>query len=193
MNITMGTSTDLYDRLAELLDYPSDHWRETFAGSSAILVTEGLGHGVDLDAAFSALNLLGREEHRELYVSTFELNPAATLEIGSHLFGESYKRGEFLARLRKQESSYEIGQEHQLPDYLPVVLRLLGRLERDELREALIDLCLLPALETIITPLNDLASPYAPVLDALRSILQNDLLRHREESIPETNGRSYHA
>lgn len=193
MEIIMETSTELYDRLAELLDYPSDSWEEIAANSSTVLTTEGLGEGVDLTTAFAALTQLGREERRELFVSTFELNPAATLEIGSHLFGESYKRGEFLARLRKQESDYDIGQEHQLPDYLPVVLRLLGRLERDELREALIELCLLPALETIITPLSDLASPYAPVLDALRAILRNDLVRHREEAIPETNGRIYHA
>ena len=36
---------------------------------------------------------------RELYTVTFDLNPVCTLDVGYHVFGESYKRGAFLAGL----------------------------------------------------------------------------------------------
>ena len=80
-------------------------------------------------------------ELQELYTRTFDLSPVCALEVGYHLFGEDYKRGEFLARLRETENPYELGQEQQLPDYLPVVLRLLGQMEDAEERAAMIGYC----------------------------------------------------
>src|SRR6266568_3182701 len=55
---------------------------------------------------------------QELYVQTFEFNPACTLELGWHLFGENYERGEFLVRMREQLRRHGIAESNELPDHL---------------------------------------------------------------------------
>jgi len=42
---------------------------------------------------------------------TFDINPACALEVGWHLFGEDYMRGQFLVRMREELSKYEIAGE----------------------------------------------------------------------------------
>ena len=77
-------------------------------------------------AGLDHIQLSFQDSTRELndflsHTRTFDLNPVCTLEVGYHLFCENYKRGEFLANLRATEAPFELGQEFQLPDYLPVL------------------------------------------------------------------------
>ena len=44
---------------------------------------------------------LSTDELQELFTRTFDLNPACTLEIGWQLYGEDYRRGEFLVQMRQ--------------------------------------------------------------------------------------------
>ncbi len=110
-------------------------------------------------------------ELQELYAQSFDLNPNCALEIGYHLFGEDYKRGEFLANLREAENAFELGQERQLPDYLPVLLRLLVRLDDDELRGALAGYCLIPGLKKIIAAFKD-QNPFVELIKAVLAALE---------------------
>ena len=112
---------------------------------------------------------------QELYTRTFDLNPVCALEIGYHLFGENYKRGEFLAGLRGTETPFDLGQAHQLPDYLPVLLRLLTKLEDDELRASLIGECLIPALGKMVASFKESENPYRHLLEAARIKLQSEV------------------
>src|SRR5215510_4362436 len=132
---------ETYEVLASLLEYPEqdlgtriDHARGAVASDYLITFTAGIE-----SLAFSDL--------QELYTRTFDLNPACALEVGYHLFGENYKRGEFLANLRETEAPFDLGQTRQLPDYLPVLLRLLVKLEDQELRASLVSECLVPGIE----------------------------------------------
>ena len=72
---------------------------------------------------------------QELYVQTFEFNPACTLELGWHLFGENYERGEFLVRMRDLLRRHGIAESTELPDHLTHVLALVGRLDHEEAAE----------------------------------------------------------
>ncbi len=107
---------------------------------------------------------------QELYIQTFEFNPACTLEIGWHLFGENYERGEFLVRMREQLRRHGIAETSELPDHLTHVLRLIGRMEHEEAAR-LAGESVLPALEKIRLPED---SPYRPVLDGIREKLVAD-------------------
>jgi nitrate reductase delta subunit len=159
--------------LADLLEYPGPHW-------SALLVecTDAVNperpESPELLEFHDAVSLFSLAEIQEIYVRTFELNPVTTLEAGYHLFGESYKRGMFLANLREMESGLELGQERQLPDYLPVLLRLLVHLEPGELRETLATDCMIPAIEKMLKPLNEAANPYADLLAAMHRMLSSE-------------------
>ncbi len=109
-------------------------------------------------------------ERQELYVQTFEFNPACTLEIGWHLFGENYERGEFLVRMRGQLRRYEIAETTELPDHLTHVLRLIGRMEHDE-AASLAGQVVLPALDKMQQPEDN---AYRATIEAIREKLRAD-------------------
>jgi nitrate reductase delta subunit len=108
---------------------------------------------------------------QELYVQTFELNPACTLEIGWHLFGENYERGEFLVRMREQLRRHGVAESIELPDHLTHLLVLIERLEHDEAEE-LAGQILVPALAKIQKALE--GNPYETVIDTIRAKLEAD-------------------
>jgi nitrate reductase molybdenum cofactor assembly chaperone NarJ/NarW len=163
----------ILDALADLLEYPDAGWAGRFDATCHLLHAEGPG----LAEAFRGFRLgvegLGLSELQELYTRTFDLNPVCTPEVGYHLFGDTYKRGVFLARLRETEEPYALGQARQLPDYLPVLLRLVGRLEDEALCGALVGDCLLPATGKMFEALGKAGSPYAALVGAVRvSLMQ---------------------
>lgn len=162
--------TDVYETLASLFEYPEDRW---FARVES---ARGTANDPDSFAKFiRGIEALPLSDLQELYTRTFDLNPVCALEIGYHLFGENYKRGEFLANLRETEAPFELGQEHQLPDFLPVLLRLITKLEDEELRGSLISECLIPAIEKMLVSLKDAENPYRYLLEALRMTLQSEV------------------
>ena len=148
-----------YTRLAGLLEYPDASF------PSKLLAC---GNRNVFSPLVTALQGLSLSQLQELYTRTFDLNPVCALEIGYHLFGENYKRGEFLAGLRETEASFELGQEQQLPDYLPVLLRLITKLPDEELRVSLIAECMIPAIDKMLISLKDGENPYRHLLGAVR-------------------------
>lgn len=156
-----------YELLAALLEYPDEDWPKR-AASARAAANVWLGEFV---AAVESLSMTGLQE---LYTRTFDLNPTCALEVGYHLFGENYKRGEFLAHLRETEAPFSLGQEQQLPDYLPVLLRLLLNLDDEELRGSLIRECLIPAIEKMLASFRESENPYRHLLEAVRVTLQTE-------------------
>jgi nitrate reductase assembly molybdenum cofactor insertion protein NarJ len=108
---------------------------------------------------------------QESYVQTFEFNPACTLEIGWHLFGENYERGEFLVRMREQLRRYGIPESTELPDHLTHLLVLIDGLEHGEAAE-LAGQFLLPALTKILDAIKD--NPYRSLIAAIQAKLETD-------------------
>jgi nitrate reductase delta subunit len=152
--------------LADLLEYPGEDWPRRLE-----LIEESLG-SEELAEFSRRAESLPLASLQETYTQTFDLNPVAALEIGYHLFGENYKRGLFLAQLRETEAQYALDEPRQLPDYLPVLLRLLTRLDDRELREDLIADCLLPAIGKMKTALRSKENLYAPLVEAVEARLK---------------------
>lgn len=165
---------DVYEIIADLLEYPTG---ESWAGrldAARRLPKSGTAVAARLSEFIERAARLTLDELQEQYTRTFDLNPVCTLEVGYHLFGENYKRGVFLANLRETEAPFALGQEHQLPDYLPVLLRLLGKLEDQELRRDLIIECLIPALGVMVESLSKAESLYAGLLAAVGEELKSE-------------------
>ncbi len=157
--------TDIYQTFADLLEYPNSNWDSKTSACA------------DIDSLIefrSGIATLALSDLQELYTRTFDLSPVCALEIGYHLFGENYKRGVFLANLRETEAPFELGQEHQLPDYLPVLLRLLTKLDDDELRGALIVDCMIPALEKMLKTLSQGENPHRHLIAAVNEVLKSE-------------------
>jgi nitrate reductase delta subunit len=104
----------------------------------------------------------------ELYTTTFDLNPVATLEVGWHLWGEQYERGRFLADLRGLQAQLGIDDGGELPDHLTVLLpTIAARPDDAELRQKAAK-----AIEKMLKPLDEHGNPYRHVLRAAKEALR---------------------
>lgn len=162
----------MFDSVAEILEYPTLEWPVRLEKAIEMTGTTGLDGSALLTEFKSGSDPLNLTELQELYTRTFDLNPVCALEIGYHLFGEDYKRGEFLAKMRESENPYQLGQERQLPDFLPVVLRLLGKMDDAELRASLIGYCMLPAFKKMNTAFDKGENPYGRIILFLTKVLK---------------------
>ncbi len=69
---------------------------------------------------------LSLSEQEELYTRTLDLSPLAAPYVGYQIWGESYKRGEFMAALNRELKAHEIDLEGELPDHLRPILQYLS-------------------------------------------------------------------
>lgn len=111
------------------------------------------------------------EALQELYAQTFDWNPDTTLDIGWHLFGENYDRGDFLANLRGALKTYGVAESKELPDHLSLVLPLLDRMPADERAEFAVKYAV-PALDKLCGGLTKTESPFLPLAVVIRRELR---------------------
>jgi nitrate reductase delta subunit len=163
-----------YEIYADLLDYPTEDWPARVADCRGLMNSVPTPCAALLLEFLQAIEGLPLSTLQERYTQTFDLNPVCNLEIGYHLFGENYKRGVFLANLRETEAPFAVGQAHQLPDYLPVLLRLLVKLEDAELRSDLIAECLIPALVLMTAALQKAENIYGSLMAAIVATLKEE-------------------
>lgn len=158
------------DLMADLFEYPTPGYRDRLSGAAAALEQTNPAAATLLRScgeAFGNMSLSGMEE---LYIQTFDLNPDAALDIGWHLFGEDYARGEFLVKLRQEMRRYGIAERAELPDNLLTVLPLAARLpdgEANEFRARFLK----PAVEKIRKAVPEDSNPYAKLLAAVSMLL----------------------
>ncbi|MBI3186211.1 MAG: nitrate reductase [Myxococcales bacterium] len=173
-----------YELLSALLEYPdesavaqAEECRAALAKRSPEAASQVEGFG--LFAASAEVH-----ELEELYVGTFDFEPAHCLDLGNQLFGESYKRGSFLVSV--QEAVKEAGVEFggKLADHLTVVLRLLIRLEPARAR-SLVDEAVLPAVDKVLGTMRDASNPYRMLLEAVKAVLAADYGIQHIRPVPE--------
>ena len=74
-------------------------------------------------AAFTKkVKALSLSEWEELATRTLDLSPAAAPYIGFQVWGESYQRGEFMAKLNHAMLALGVDTEGELPDHIAPVL-----------------------------------------------------------------------
>lgn len=110
---------------------------------------------------------LPMETLQELFTQTFDWNPETTLDIGWHLFGENYDRGDFLVKLRGALRSHGVAESQELPDHLSHVLLLMDRLPEGE-RAEFAAKYLLPATGKLRDGLAKAESPFLSLATVLR-------------------------
>ncbi len=110
---------------------------------------------------------------QEIYTSTFDLQGLCCPYVGYQLFGESYQRSWFMARLNEgyRQKGYDCGSE--LPDHVVMVLRFLSASLEDEFSLVLLQEGLLPAAGKMIEVFGEnRTQPYCLILQALLLLLQ---------------------
>jgi len=120
-----------------------------------------------------------QSEMEENFTYTFDMNPSHCLDIGWHLFGEDYKRGEFLVTMLNIMRTFDIEDTNELPDHIYHVLQVSNKMENNE-SELFLDEFLNPALK-IINENMDEENRYFPVIKTLIGILGNKVLVEETE------------
>ncbi len=159
-----------------LLDYPDSRLLDT--AHESILLLEG----EDMEAAEQIKKFVqfvedtppGRLE--EIYTGTFDVNPACYIYAGYLLFGEGFKRGKFMVRLKEKFREHEFPIGNELPDHVPLLFRFLTELDGDEiLSHQLVEECLHPVVQKMIAALaneDGNTNPYEHVLTAIQTVFQ---------------------
>lgn len=156
-------------KFAPLLRYPGqDYARRITALIDALPATSNAIEPLRKLAEFlQGATALQREEE---YTRTFDINPSVTLDVGFHLFGLAYKRGEFLVKIREALRQVGMNEGTELPDHLPTLLELAAALGEDE-GTSLIEECVFPAVARMAQAVGESARGFLLPLCALHAFL----------------------
>jgi len=153
-----------YEMFAAILSYPQDDYQYTVGQFTEF-------HELSAKVSDRLMNFsqsigqINPQTLEEIFTSTFDMNPDCCLELGWHLFGENYGRGEFLVKMRKLLRSHNLTESTELPDHLSHCMRLLGNLD-GEYAATFIKTYFQPAIEKMKSGLPE-NNIYAPALTAL--------------------------
>jgi nitrate reductase delta subunit len=182
----------LYRLFADLLEYPTPALARQAPEAAA---------GTEMAQAAALLNGFCRFVEQasparleELYTGTFDLQAVCYPYVGYHLFGDSYKRGMFMAQLNAGYRQRAFSAGNELPDHVAVILRFLAsahadpplpregtEAERsgaaapgDDFSQALLREGLIPTLDRMAGAFGDQSdNPYAGVIRALLLVLRD--------------------
>jgi nitrate reductase delta subunit len=164
-----------YDLFASLLQYPASTMKEQATECLEQLRDVHPNAANALENFCHAIEKQSPQKIEELYTTTFDMQPVCYPYIGYQLFGESYKRGAFMAQLNEayHACGYSAGQE--LPDHLAIILRFLGldtTNRKGDFCQALLNEGVLPALEKMLKVFGEGSeNPYFWLLSALHLFL----------------------
>lgn len=161
-----------YKVLSALLDYPSEALKAAVPELRHALDEEDALPRVATDALERLLCELESGDLLELqerYVSLFDRVRSLSLHLFEHVHGDSRDRGQALVDLRQlYERNGFLLSTSELPDYLPVFLEFLSRIERADAAGLLRETG--GILDGIRARLGKRGSAYAGVLQALLSL-----------------------
>ena len=166
---------NLYASFADLLSYPT---ASIFTQAETCLAQLQDSHP-EATPAFEnflrGLNQCELERLKELYTTTFDMQPVCYPYIGYQLFGESYKRGALMAQLNEAYHAFGYSAGQELPDHLSAALRFMGldaTNRAGEFCQSLLQSGLIPALEKMLKPFGAQSeNPYFWLLTALQQFL----------------------
>jgi nitrate reductase delta subunit len=129
--------TDSLDAVLLGLGYPHPQALERLQTSTRDLAAGEIRRQMeDFVADVSRLEL---GEWEELHTRTLDLSPLFVPYVGHVVWGESYRRGAFMADLQRAQLDAGVDQQGELPDHLAPILAYLAAVDQplDDLVEVL--------------------------------------------------------
>jgi nitrate reductase assembly molybdenum cofactor insertion protein NarJ len=173
----------LFDRLAGLFTYPGRDYHARVNASVAALTRAHPAAAERLERFRAGVAGLRVEQLQEMFIQSFDLNPDGALEIGWHLFGEQYERGEYLVRMRRLLRRFELPESVELPDHLSHALAVLGRMEKDE-ADDFAAACLFPALARMLAGAKAGGGIFVDLLEAAAEVVAAHHPRPEDDAEP---------
>ena len=173
--MTKDFTSTLYDLFADLLQYPTlatslkaGHCYERLQQSQPDAAPL-------LESFYHAMDQRSLQQMQELYTVIFDVQPVCYPYLGYQLFGESYKRGAFMAQLNEAYHAAGYSAEHELPDHIAVVLHFIGldsANRQGDFCQSLLNEGVIPALEKMLKTFGEQSeNPDFGLLTALQSFL----------------------
>lgn len=159
----MEKEREKYKLFAMLLEYPSQELMDFIKSLKEFhdsLFPKTLIKFID-KVRQTTLNKL-----EEIYTITFDLQAICYPYAGYQLFGEDYKRGEFMTKLKEEyRASGFVPPEHELPDHIGVIFQYLSHCPDNEVLKVE---CLIPVFEKFLDSFKERAdNPYYFLLKAI--------------------------
>lgn len=160
--------------VSRLLEYPDKAWFSSLAGicgeASHLLAPAG---AETISAFCGKVEAEGEQAAREDYVSTFDHDPAGSLYLSWHRYGNDRSQGKAMAALNAlyRAAGFE-PMQGSLPDYLPRMLEFMAICD-DWAVEAMLD-GFGPELEKLSRHLSEQKSPYAHLAALALAPLKRD-------------------
>lgn len=143
-----------YIALAELFKYPKDGYQEKVVECRDMLQANYPKAAKSFERFYDFINGKTLFEVEEIFGITFHIQAICFLDLGYVLFGEDYKRGEFLVNMKREQAKINHDCGEELPDNLPHVLYLMTVSEDTELVNELGARILIPAVEKMLQEFN---------------------------------------
>jgi nitrate reductase delta subunit len=173
----------VYRLFAGLLEYPTGTLGGQARQCCDLLSAMGSPAVAALERCCGWVEQAPLAQLEELYTRTFDLQAVCSPYVGYQLFGNSYKRGLFMARLNQgyRERGFSAGSE--LPDHVAIILRFLALGTEDDFSQALLREGLVPALSKMAQTFGDASdNPYSHVIGALLLALNKEIGQGMEDA-----------
>ena len=132
----------IYYLLSKLLDYPTDmvEIREAVKELFGMVNNSEVINDNDRDGIIEEMrrflefvNSSSLERVQEEYTRTFDLLPLIPPYISHHIYGESYKKGEYMVLLKEVYNSFNFKTEKkELPDHISIIMEFLSVLDGED-------------------------------------------------------------
>lgn len=139
-----------YIEFAKLFRYPDEDLRLVAVECNRILHNANSDVTHQFSRFFDYTQSASLQKMEEVYTKTFHIQAICYLDLGYVIFGEDYKRGDFLSNMKREQELAGNDCGTELADNLINVLNLLPQLKDEEFKEELAVMILIPALEKML-------------------------------------------
>ncbi len=139
-----------YQILAEVFTYPQEGYKEHIA-STMELMNSKYPEAAEAFQRFSDFvqeNDLYRIE--EIFAKTFHIQAICFLDLGYVMFGEDYKRGDFLVHMKREQEKVNNDCGEELADNIANVFRLMSMTKDEDFLNDLATEIVIPAMDKML-------------------------------------------
>ncbi len=167
---------ELYNLLSQVADYPRENYKDLLNATINESKDYSSEAAVSLEKFKKYTDERDVNDLEEIYTRTFDIKGQCCLDLGYVLFGEDYKRGDFLVHIQRMQRENNVDTGIELPDHLTNILKLLVVVD-EENKKKLVEKIVMPAIAKMLENFPVESNPnsfYSHVLKAVNSAVEVD-------------------
>ncbi len=170
------TSKKHYNAFAALFRYPVQGYREK-TNTCLQLIRSDYKEAAEVMKRFvEFINNESLDKVEEIFTRTFHIQAICYLDLGYVLFGEDYKRGDFLVHMKQEQRKINNDCGEELPDNLANVLSFMHKTPEEEFLNEFATRILIPAVKKMLKE-----------FDTAKLDLKRKILRKKHRALIEEN------